>query len=819
MADKPTHVEKFISYSSVQKKRGTWRSILSDRMEGSKYLISNVYDVNPDRVRDIFLNAWDKSTKDYPSPKYSNPETSKEWGLYNDYILYLWEYYVKDTKKRQDPPEDPKEEKEDKPKVEDKKNNKEDEKPGLVKFDKKNQEQQPPESERLYDGVGEEDLIDEEIDERILKILGLEDVFDIDYGTYLTLLKEKMIAARMTGAKMSSEEAELITDEWKRIKGKVGRFRIKKKKVSSEGFGGGPLAVRAGSFFVAQKVAFPEKDEQDSQVTGLESIVKDISIIRKTVESIVELMTQQSKILRKELERDRRREERKKRVNKESLLEKGGKAALSLARKVLSPVQNILDRIIQFISTIILGRILVKLIRWLGNKDNQQKIDSLLRFIGDWWPALLAAFGLFATPLGGLIRAVLGTLTKLTFTMAKKGIPKLLKFIAKNPVTAGLVIGGSLAAGGAYMASQQNEKRREEDKKRDPNVVTPEETTKTGKTPKAPQLYDEYTRQRGIPAFSKGGIVPRRKDGPKIRPASFAPGGLVTKDTGDTIRGAGPDTQLTALQKGEVVISKKAVDKYGANFFLRLNKAGGGTNIPRIANNIQFASGGGLIGDYNLDNNFNMPSLSNLDDPSQMVKGIGSVYKGVLSSLGRLTNAIVSSKNPSSQSSKNNYDSFSPFHKSSLKTPKNNTEKKSNNVAGLFGGRGKKLPIRYGGYFPDGTPRIPLPGEPGYVKKDTRPLMGPSSPHKGTGMGDWWDPTANVKPTKPATIASSATAVAIPPPPSTKFNIIEAAKKESAAKSAPVSLNRNDIDSAFDVNYNSATRMQNIQMYGLVGVV
>jgi hypothetical protein len=33
----------------------------------------------------------------------------------------------------------------------------------------------------------------EEIDARVLRLIGLEDVFDLDYETYLTLLKEAMV--------------------------------------------------------------------------------------------------------------------------------------------------------------------------------------------------------------------------------------------------------------------------------------------------------------------------------------------------------------------------------------------------------------------------------------------------------------------------------------------------------------------------------------------------------------------------------------------------------------------------------------------------
>ena len=43
----------------------------------------------------------------------------------------------------------------------------------------------------LYEGTRETDLVSESIDERILRLLGLEEVFDMDYATYLSLLKEK----------------------------------------------------------------------------------------------------------------------------------------------------------------------------------------------------------------------------------------------------------------------------------------------------------------------------------------------------------------------------------------------------------------------------------------------------------------------------------------------------------------------------------------------------------------------------------------------------------------------------------------------------
>ena len=56
----------------------------------------------------------------------------------------------------------------------------------------------------------------------------------------------------------------------------------------------------------------------------------------------------------------------------------------------------------------------------------------------------------------------------------------------------------------------------------------------------------------------------------------------------------GPDTQLIAAQPGEVVMSKKAVQTYGANNLLAMNKNAGGTNVP-TKGTIQGFSGGGVV--------------------------------------------------------------------------------------------------------------------------------------------------------------------------------------------------------------------------------
>ena len=101
-----------------------------------------------------------------------------------------------------------------------------------------------------YDQLAKEVYVDEVIDERILKVLGLDGVYDIDYGTYISLLKERLAASRSFGKQLSTEEDELLVEEFRKVKGKVGRFKIRRKKITAENLGvTGPIKVSTERFY------------------------------------------------------------------------------------------------------------------------------------------------------------------------------------------------------------------------------------------------------------------------------------------------------------------------------------------------------------------------------------------------------------------------------------------------------------------------------------------------------------------------------------------------------------------------------------------
>lgn len=401
-------------------------------------------------------------------------------------------------------------------------------------------------------------LVNETIDARILRLVGLEDVFDLDYETYLVLLKEAQVKGKNT---IPVEEQALLANERKRIRGKVGRFKVKSKTIRAENI----TSVRS----IGQKLLPAAKG------VGVEPpIVKSLLAISKTVESISVSLTDQSKEESKEAEENRKEEENKKRAKREETLESSAKKVIAAAKKLFAPVKGIFDSIFNYFYYTLLGKGVTTALEWFANPANAEKVNALGRFVKDWWPTLLGAAALFLTPLRGFIGTTLGLIRNLAF---------------RFPLVA--------AAAGASIAGEIGDKKLRE------MTGTGYSTAMIGSTPTpfgAPKVKTKPKTEKEIKENQEAPYG-RNPDGtPKLFPSLFTSGGLIDSNTGTRISGAGPDTQLTALQPGEIVMNRSTVRAVGANNLLALNSMFGGPNAnkPKFAGNIQFAEGGGMVGRF-----------------------------------------------------------------------------------------------------------------------------------------------------------------------------------------------------------------------------
>ena len=209
--------------------------------------------------------------------------------------------------------------------------------------------------------------VKETIDERILRLLGLEDVFDLDYDTYLTLLKEMMVRGRMPKSKIPTEEVELLTGEYKRVKGRSGRFNVRKKKIRTESFGVSRINVatqkiKSEKLLPArtQQLYLPPAKSIGDTSQKAESHLRDIS---NSLAAIIKILNSSIQLDKKNSEKRRIEREKLKREGEESKLEKGLGLVKKAISKVISPVKNILSSIIDFFIKLFWARVTYKLLR------------------------------------------------------------------------------------------------------------------------------------------------------------------------------------------------------------------------------------------------------------------------------------------------------------------------------------------------------------------------------------------------------------------------------------------------------------------------
>ena len=108
--------------------------------------------------------------------------------------------------------------------------------------------------------------------------------------------------------------------------------------------------------------------------------------------------------MRREKEEDERQgQEKGLESSKPNIIQKAGDA-------IMKPVMSLWDRIFNFLKTLFLGKILMNFLDWFGNPANQGKIITLVRFVKDWWPALVGAVLLFGTGFGGLVAGLIKTI-------------------------------------------------------------------------------------------------------------------------------------------------------------------------------------------------------------------------------------------------------------------------------------------------------------------------------------------------------------------------------------------------------------------------
>ena len=434
--------------------------------------------------------------------------------------------------------------------------------------------------------------VKENIDSRILRLLGLEDVFDLDYSTYATLLKEKLIEVTRGRRGVPHEEVELLKNEFKRVRTKEGRFAPKAKKVRVDNVTNLGSMRRLPGTADKKKSPTQQRTEERKEQQNTKKVADIFTNIKNSLSSINKTIKDQLKLDRKRFGFNRRRAENDRRRDRENRLEsvKQQESISKRTEKVLAPFQGFFDKLINFVVQTLLGRAVEKFFEFAEDPQNKQRMETLGKFLKDWWPALTAAWFLFATPIGGIVRTITGTIVKWTVALIRQ-IPRLLRFIRANPLTSALVaVAGTGIA--AYLANQEGSAVVQDPD--DPNKSQMDEINQFGGMIGSPL--------QGLFGNSNGGLIGMMGGGNVFS-------GLVGRGSGTTVSGAGPDTQFfpveggggAVLQRGESVLQVGARERImnERGFDPLSYNTGPNANRPRRLKSISRMFGmnmGGVVG-------------------------------------------------------------------------------------------------------------------------------------------------------------------------------------------------------------------------------
>jgi murein DD-endopeptidase MepM/ murein hydrolase activator NlpD len=499
----------------------------------------------------------------------------------------------------------------------------------------------------------EDDLIDDgQIDPEILKILGIDDVFDLDQGDYMSLLKERMVKGSFDEKqKLSEEDLAKLSNERKRIRDKPNVIFTSKTINKNSFFNRNSGVTEESNKIVDPKKILPpagrikpndidevnEKtdDEIKSELESLKDFLKTdlfeaIKSIGATVKNIESLLGEKNEALKNESELNRRELKKDKSKEKEDRLEGKDKEKSKfggILSKVVKPFTGLFDTIQNFLMNVLIGSLLNWLISIFQDpKQLLQPIQNLLDGIFNFFDNIIEWLdSKFVGPIRSLIDVV------------NSGISGFID-ILNNAL--------SLIPGTSPIEAPEISNIPERFKLEAPDII--------GRKESSPQQSPDI-QSPDIQQANSGGIILNKNLGGSITKQNITnnsfttntnnntnntntnnsnenysvydpisdKGGRVTSETGLTIKGLEPDTQLTALKKDEFVLVPGAARALGIGNLNNLNKkyAGSLANKEQFSNfnNVQILQrqGGGGIDLWGISPSRNV-KLSSASDFSQV---------------------------------------------------------------------------------------------------------------------------------------------------------------------------------------------------------
>ena len=412
---------------------------------------------------------------------------------------------------------------------------------------------------------------------KLISDLGIVEPWDIDSDKdYLSALMEAVNTLSVSNS--SDNRIPILQEEIIRLRkdrksaAPSAGMKVTQKKISAEGFkkgssvggaqkvaadttGASALALRGSSALSTDVKSLETGEKGGDNLTEFQGTIEKIA---GTVDSIHETLIGQGKQEKVWSRENAKANQDKKRGLREKILEsKGFKMLAKGVGKVLAPVKSMFSKVVGFITSLIMGRVIVNIMKWWGDPANTEKADAIIRFAGDWWPIFAAGFLIFGTGLAGLVKG----LTLFIVPLIKPLVGATLALLS-NPWVAGAVALGLGAWGIHSLVSGKGEKPPAK-RSSEGGGINDEQSTEIREGATQDISDAKKTEQK----FATGGLV--------TQPREYSSGGSVSGP-------GGVDKVPARLTAGEFVMSKGAVDKWGAGTLAAMNAMGGGTNRPKM---------------------------------------------------------------------------------------------------------------------------------------------------------------------------------------------------------------------------------------------
>ena len=422
----------------------------------------------------------------------------------------------------------------------------------------------------------------------------------INANNFFNLEEEARTQGTLGGVKLTPEQRKEAFRKQGKIEFKTFVQKVLNKKepmkpVAPKALGGG--ATKALPPFKAAQSTAPEKSEVAQRVANafdsrLDALLKNI---REDVGGILAVVEKQTVIDEEEAAEEKQENEKAKRKEKEEKSEsKDKKPKTSGFLKTLTkPVMGLWESIVKGFVNLLAGWGLTKLLNWFGNDKNKKDVEAFKEFIVNAVPVILK--GILAIIGLGIGLQVLKFVKLIALGSAKLltgllGLSKrIIAWAASNPWIAGAIgLGAATFLIGKMLGKDKEGENLAEAQNQSTEAIINEGDMDAGEADVLSQsvVTTDSNRMTDTNLRSNTDMLQLRND--PLGGNKFNQGGFVSGPEG-------VDRVPAKLTAGEFVMSKGAVQEYGAETLANMNAIGGGTNRPK-GNRFE---GGGLVGDLN----------------------------------------------------------------------------------------------------------------------------------------------------------------------------------------------------------------------------